>query len=772
MVAGQEPEAAAQACQWNHSAIWSSLYGLGDPLKEMSLPNVPDDDSVTFTGSADSWQTTASFLSAASLPATAEASRRNTSEPPKRLVDFFCVIGAQVPVHETKQVRFKKVGNEHYLHLEPSLVDCYPKTRPDMEFPKHLSDFCFPNGCRAIRMGTEIPDPILWTLVLTSASGHRLYGAVLTMYDETINTRQQQEEQSGRHSSNDQRKDKEAYYVPKCLVVLSHYAFFDVFRKFLQQLYRIFKSRTSPLPLERFIANFCNDVPLPPTGRAVVKWECFTMKKFVEIARPPPNQLPLVNFSYEPLFRTLSVANVLVVWGVLLSEGRVALYSKHLSLLTPVAEALLSLLFPLEWQGIYIPVLPWGMLDVLDAPVPYFVGFDQRCWKKNKYRRPSGVVFVDLDEDIVHLGWNDDYTEEENLMPDLPDGAAMELRVLLEELTDHLFLVPACGIKGRITTANDQILDNSVREPYAQMTRLHDGRRSRKSRNHRKFILSTAGNAFVGEDILQPLKSSDFVLSREQRVTRKRFVSPTPTVADSDSSAVLSLKRATRRFQAHTDRLLAYAGQKYATPNPFNTSEAERVLRGKRFQLATNFYEVDVSGNDNNNNSVFSTPAIRKAFLSFLVHVLFRYKKFLRVGVNREVTMDRDAFIRDLSLSTSNKQYVMDLVGTQMFERFIHDRGPRRAFFDEQIITVKNRSSLFALNQQPTPFLDDTQWDVRKTIRPKTPCTKGVQRGTTYRFEKFPKLDEKELIPSDDDGFFSELWRGSLCSVCLCWPAW
>jgi len=61
----------------------------------------------------------------------------------------------------------------------------------------------------------------------------------------------------------------EIVFLPKTLVVLSHYAFHNAFRSFLQQLYRI-SLAGAPLPIERYIANFAMELPLPPRGRVEV----------------------------------------------------------------------------------------------------------------------------------------------------------------------------------------------------------------------------------------------------------------------------------------------------------------------------------------------------------------------------------------------------------------------------------------------------------------------------------------------------------------------
>jgi hypothetical protein len=74
------------------------------------------------------------------------------------------------------------------------------------------------------------------------------------------------------------------------------------------------------------------------------------------------------------------------------------------SVLTPCAEALHSLLFPFWWQGVYIPVLPQQCWDVMEAPVPFFVGLHGDYLDViPPERRPVDVVIVDLDMNRVHV---------------------------------------------------------------------------------------------------------------------------------------------------------------------------------------------------------------------------------------------------------------------------------------------------------------------------------------------------------------------------------
>lgn len=62
------------------------------------------------------------------------------------------------------------------------------------------------------------------------------------------------------------------------------------------------------------------------------------------ISRPPKNRLPLVDFSYRPLFASLSVTNILCIFGLLLTEAKVILYEKS-SILYIYILILLKVLF-------------------------------------------------------------------------------------------------------------------------------------------------------------------------------------------------------------------------------------------------------------------------------------------------------------------------------------------------------------------------------------------------------------------------------------------
>ncbi|RLO11263.1 hypothetical protein DYB28_013878, partial [Aphanomyces astaci] len=107
--------------------------------------------------------------------------------------------------------------------------------------------------------------------------------------------------------------------------------------------------------------------------------------------------------NFRPLFQMLDLNNVLAVFTCLLLEQKVALCSKHLSVLTPIAESLQAVLFPLYWQGAYIPILPSSLLDIIDVFDPFAPEIAKADWAfdHQEYRTPA-VVDGTTGDRILH----------------------------------------------------------------------------------------------------------------------------------------------------------------------------------------------------------------------------------------------------------------------------------------------------------------------------------------------------------------------------------
>lgn len=62
-----------------------------------------------------------------------------------------------------------------------------------------------------------------------------------------------------------------------------------------------------------------------------------------------------------------------------------------------VAEGITTLLFPFQWQHVYVPILPASLLHFLDAPVPYLMGLQSKeGTDRSKLELPQEVTCTNL----------------------------------------------------------------------------------------------------------------------------------------------------------------------------------------------------------------------------------------------------------------------------------------------------------------------------------------------------------------------------------------
>lgn len=152
-------------------------------------------------------------------------------------------------------------------------------------------------------------------------------------------------------------------------------------------------------PLERYVATLCLEAPCPMSSKIQVQTSIRELQLYAKTEAA--NELPGSRTTdLYPLFRTLTIPNIILLFEYALAESRIILLSSHIAMLQLVSKAILQLIWPLEWTGVYIPVLPSRLVQALDAPCPYICGIDR---KYEKYDLPDeDYVLVDLDKNELH----------------------------------------------------------------------------------------------------------------------------------------------------------------------------------------------------------------------------------------------------------------------------------------------------------------------------------------------------------------------------------
>uniref|UniRef100_A0A672PTY8 DENN domain containing 4C n=1 Tax=Sinocyclocheilus grahami TaxID=75366 RepID=A0A672PTY8_SINGR len=186
----------------------------------------------------------------------------------------------------------------------------------------------------------------------------------------------------------------------KCICLLSRWPFFESFRKFLMFLYKLSANGVNPLPIEKHISHFMHNVSFPSPQRPRILVQLSAHDTLI-LSQPVCTPLPLSGADYSTLLMNLGPENCATLLHFILLESKILLHSLRPAVLTGVAEAVVAMIFPFQWQCPYIPLCPLSLAGVLNAPCPFIVGVDSRYF--DLYDPPPDVVCVDLDTNTIYL---------------------------------------------------------------------------------------------------------------------------------------------------------------------------------------------------------------------------------------------------------------------------------------------------------------------------------------------------------------------------------
>ncbi|RUS86371.1 hypothetical protein EGW08_005889 [Elysia chlorotica] len=338
---------------------------------------------------------------------------------------------------------YKKAMVKHdVLAYKASILDRYPmEDYEDFPLPEPVPMFCLPMGATIECWSAEAqhPMPNFSTFILTGAAGEKVYGAAVGFYEEyreeDLTDMQMRALSLKKKSIREQYQIKKTVHVRKSISLLSHWPFFDAFKKFLSQLYKISITGPHNVPLERHISHFMYVVPYPSPERPRILVEL--TKESLSLCMPEDSPFPQSGASFITLLRDLGPELAMNLLLFVLLESKILLHSLRPTVLTEVAEAVSTMIFPFQWQCPYIPLCPLGLSDVLNAPCPFLVGVDSRYF--DLYDPPPDVICVDLDTNRIYLP-EDKKSMNYKLLPKKP---ARVMQESLSRLYDRVSLPSA-----------------------------------------------------------------------------------------------------------------------------------------------------------------------------------------------------------------------------------------------------------------------------------------------------------------------------------------
>uniref|UniRef100_A0A8C7K522 DENN domain containing 4A n=1 Tax=Oncorhynchus kisutch TaxID=8019 RepID=A0A8C7K522_ONCKI len=292
----------------------------------------------------------------------------------------------------------KSVAKPNTIAYKAGLFSRYPEEDYEsFPLPESVPLFCLPMGAtiEAWPAQTKYPLPVFSTFVLTGSSGEKVYGAAIQFYEPYSQDclTDQQRSQLGLPGL-----DHGALHTNKCICLLSHWPFFDAFRKFLTFLYRYCISGPHTLPIEKHISHFMHKVPFPSSQRPRILVQLSPHDSLM-LSQPVSSPLPLSGGRFSILLQNLGPENAITLLVFAVTEHKILVHSLRPAVLTSVTEALVAMIFPFHWPCPYIPLCPLALAGVLSAPCPFIVGVDSRYF--DLYDPPLDVSCVDLDTNTI-----------------------------------------------------------------------------------------------------------------------------------------------------------------------------------------------------------------------------------------------------------------------------------------------------------------------------------------------------------------------------------
>lgn len=213
-------------------------------------------------------------------------------------------------------------------------------------------------------------------------------------------------------------------------------------------------ARFNSLPFEQRKPMLLNVGRLEAGEKRIAGLEQVDAARFLlptQLLHATPSSLEIMtNSSTLPLLRVLGVENSMRLVSGLMSECRILLISKSPTRLAQCSRAALSILAQglLNWQHVYIPVLPPHLFQYIAAPMPFLMGMLASMAPRLDQAKDLGeLIIINLDQNRMETrGINP--AEVDRKIPDLfrrgvgdsatPQGSMSATEMLAQDLLDLL----------------------------------------------------------------------------------------------------------------------------------------------------------------------------------------------------------------------------------------------------------------------------------------------------------------------------------------------
>ena len=320
------------------------------------------------------------------------------------------------------------------LHsFQPEIIYKYPqKDSQTLEINNILASICFPNLIKVCLCDKEdkIFTPKNNRSCFTNQVGDRFYAMMYYLYVRMTNKDfclkygsdlfdKLSKECSNEENTEDENNSKliqeissrKFVYIPYCLCLVSKYPFFPQMEKCLESIMETLKnSDVKKGELNEIITFLVKSIPAPYVNTSV-SFPVPNCSDIIELIPCFNQEMPINGDNPISLLDNLKVNNIVFLFRLLLFEQKILLISNDYDKLTQISLNLISLLYPLSWVHIYIPIITEKMLKYLQSFLPFLNGMHKSLYQKQNvknilYQSHKDLFIFDIDKNKFEISSN------------------------------------------------------------------------------------------------------------------------------------------------------------------------------------------------------------------------------------------------------------------------------------------------------------------------------------------------------------------------------
>ena len=193
--------------------------------------------------------------------------------------------------------------------------------------------------------------------------------------------------------------------IPESISLLSKYPYIEQMIVCLKNIMAVPKEETGTM-----ISHIVNEILLPQTLNTHVIFYLPRSVTPIKLQSPiynkylSPNQNKLTDINYAILFKYFTISKIIKIFSLLLLESKILFIHNDYKILSEIEYIFINLIYPIKWEGTFIPVLSLSMYQFLQSLFPFVMGIDENLLnlslKQNAITpSQSGISFVFIGND-------------------------------------------------------------------------------------------------------------------------------------------------------------------------------------------------------------------------------------------------------------------------------------------------------------------------------------------------------------------------------------